>query len=188
MTPERLPLAGDSFQRVLSRFAANEWIRNRSRNRLFAVLWGALATVTSVVLIVFLVRAIRNDQLTGVFVILGVFGSLVMYAGWYAYGSARAGVMVTQREVVIRNPFSSRVIPLSDVAEFAHGLQRTQGLEGLFNTGRNPTPGILVKTNQGRSYPVWTLAREGLVWNSAANEVSWAGVAESLNHLVDSLR
>lgn len=61
-------------------------------------------------------------------VILGVlFGAIGLCAAAYARGAARAAFMVTDREVLIRNPFRTRAIPLSDVSCFTAGgsLQRS---------------------------------------------------------------
>ena len=163
---------------MLSAFARDEWIQNRRRNRSFAVIWGLLSTGVLVTLAVFLVLAIRNRQVLGAFVILGALGPLVLYAGWYARGSVRAGLMITDETVAIRNPFRTREVAIADVVRFTAG-----GQPGQYG---NPTPGVLLEVRAGRSYPVWTLAREGLVWNSAANVASWDGIAESLNNLLPS--
>ena len=116
-----------SFERVLSTLASGEWIQNRRRNRSFAVIWGLLAAGYGFC-VYLLVGAIRNDQILGVFVILAAFSPLAVHAGWYAFGSARAGLMITHDAVIIRNPLRKREVPVQDVARFTAGKQPAEGV------------------------------------------------------------
>jgi hypothetical protein len=85
-------------------------------------------------------------------------------------------LLVADGMVVIRNPAKKREIPISDVLRFTAG-QQTSGYG-------NPTPGVMLELHGGRAYPVWTLAREGFVWNSSRNVAGWVAVADSLNELL----
>lgn len=105
--------------------------------------------------------------------ILGVLG---FYSVAYARGAARAAFIITSREVVIRNPLRTTSIPITEVSRFTAGKQPA----GM----GNPTPGVLVERRDGRSYPIWTLAREGHLWNSQKNTEAWTGVADDLNTLL----
>ncbi len=124
----------------------------------------------------FLVVAIGNRQIGGGLLVLAVFGILSLGAAWYAFGCARAGLLVADGMVVIRKPAKKREIPISDVLRFT-AAQQPSGYG-------NPTPGVMLELHSGRAYPVWTLAREGLVWNSSRNVTGWVAVADSLNELL----
>ena len=103
---------------------------------------------------------------------------MAIYAGRYAVGCARAGLIIGADGVVIRNPLKTRTVALSDATCFTAAQQPAQH--------GNPTPGVVLEVNSGSVYPVWTFAREGLVWNSAKNTAAWQDVAQSLNELLRS--
>ena len=48
----------------------------------------------------------------------------------------------------------------------------------------NPTPGIGLLKTDGTTVQVWTLVKEGFVWNARRNEQSFEPLAESLNSLL----
>lgn len=140
------------------------------------MIWGLVATFGLTLACVVAVSGIRNDKWIGGAVVAGILGSLALYAAAYARGAARAAFMAASHEVIIRNPLRTMTIPTAEVSRFSAGKQRT----GI----GNPTPGILVERRDGRCYPIWTLAREGYVWNSQKNTEAWSGVAEDLNRLL----
>jgi hypothetical protein len=125
---------------------------------------------------VFLAVAIGNGQIGGGLLVLAVLGTLSLGEVWYAFGCANAGLLVADSMVVIKNPAKKREIPISDVLRFTAG-QQPSGYG-------NPTPGVMLELHGGRAYPVWTLAREGFVWNSSRNVAGWVAVADSLNELL----
>jgi hypothetical protein len=125
---------------------------------------------------VLLVVAIGNRQISGGLLLLAVFGILSLGEAWYAFGCASAGLLVADDVVVIRNPAKKREVPISDVLRFTAG-QQPSGYG-------NPTPGVMLELHGGRAYPVWTLAREGFVWNSSGNVAAWVAAADSLNELL----
>jgi hypothetical protein len=95
----------------------------------------------------------------------------------YAYGCSRAGLRITAQTVYVRNPVRPLTIPVSEVARFGAGGQSTSGLG-------NPTPGIGLLKTDGTTVHVWTLVKEGFVWNARRNEQSFEPLAESLNSLL----
>jgi hypothetical protein len=135
-----------------------------------------LAAATAIVFVVFEALAIRNGTIAGAVVLGTIFGSFTLGSAAYARGVARAGLMVTRHDVVIRNPWRTRRIPISNALRFSAGTQPAY-------LG-NPTPGVLLERKDGRPVPVWTLAREGLVWNTRQGTQAWIGVAENLTDLL----
>jgi hypothetical protein len=151
---------------------------NRDRNRSFAAVWGLIAGASAIVGGLYFATDVRNGHIGAGLVVLAVFGGLTLGPARYAFGCARAGLLIDRGTVVIRNPGRTRELPLSDVHRFVAGRQ-----PNLFG---NPTPGVIVEVEGGRAHPVWTLAREGLVWNTSRNVAGWADVTDSLNELVSA--
>jgi hypothetical protein len=150
------------------------WIENHTRNRRFAVIWGLLASGNTIVGGVLVVLAARKTAIGAIE--LGVsLGLLALSSARSAWGSAHAAIKVTDRAVIVRNVWKTREIPIADIARF------TTGRGGI---AYNATPGVVVQLKDGRAYPVWTLAREGNVWNSKRKATAWQGVADELNRLL----
>jgi hypothetical protein len=93
----------------------------------------------------------------------------------FAYGAGRASLLVTDTEVIVRNPLKTDRFPISVVERFDAGLQPSAG---------QGTPGVLVVLDDGSVARVWTLANEGLVWNFRKHIERWAPVAASLTGLL----
>jgi hypothetical protein len=161
---------------VTSAVARGCWLRNERRNRSFAATWGFLAGGSLVAGVVVLALSAGDGKPGGGLAAFAVFALMALGSGWYALGCARAGLFVADDHVLIRNPTRTREIASSDVVRFSAGDQ-----PGRYG---NPTPGVLLEVAGGRSYPVWTFAREGFVWHSRQNAHAWLATADSLNALV----
>ncbi len=152
------------------------WIRNEYRNWSFATYWGLLSVALAAAAAAFLVSDLRNGKTGGGLFVLGLFGALPLARARHAFGCARAGLLITAEEVLIRNPWRSYDLPFASIRGFA---ARTQAAR----LG-NPTPGVVLELQDGTACSVWTLAREGLVWNTPRNVRRWDEVARELNGLV----
>jgi hypothetical protein len=157
---------------------AGRWIQNQRRNRSFAVVWGSLAAGSAVIAVVLLIIGLRTDKAGGGVVVFALLFIPALAEARFAFGCTNAGLLVTDQAVVIRNPWKSREVPVSEIRRFTAGKQVAQ-------VG-NPTPGIILELKNGSAYGIWTLAREGFVWNSAKNVDAWGPVAQELNALVQS--
>ncbi len=118
----------------------------------------------------------RSEKVGGGLVLFVLFSLGALLEARYAFGCENAGLMVTDGAVVIRNPLRRFEVPISELRRFAAGKQGSQ-------IG-NPTPGIVLELRNGSIFAVWTLAREGFVWNSAKHVVTWTPVAGELNALL----
>jgi hypothetical protein len=162
---------------VLADVVSGRWIRNRERSRAFAVIYGGLGLAWTTLFVALLVSAIQSSEvLFGVFVV-AVFGTLAACTWRVAVGCAKAGLMVTDEFVVIKNPWRTREVPIADVLRFSAGRQ--PALMG------NPTPGVLLERKDGRNHAIWALAREGWVWNSSRNVKAWSETVAVLNKIAN---
>jgi Zn-dependent protease with chaperone function len=164
---------------VIPTVAGGRWIQNRRRNRSFAVVWGLLAWANTITAVALLFSGMRAGKFGGGLVVFAMFLIMAMITARWAVGCAGAGLLVTEQTVVIRNPWRRREVPVAELRRFAAGYQAG-------GYGQNPTPGINLELKSGSTYSVWTLGREGFVWNSARNVVGWVAVAQELNELVHS--
>jgi hypothetical protein len=96
-----------------------------------------------------------------------------------AVGCFRAGVLVTESEVIVRGPWTTRRFALDEVDHFEAKLQ--EELEGS-----NPTGGVVLTLRDGRRFDVWTLAKESFAWNNEAVAERWHPTSAALNWLVRS--
>jgi hypothetical protein len=140
------------------------------------MIWALLAAATTAGAIAFLFSGLRNGKPGGGLFLFALFMTLAIATARFAFGCAKAGLLVTEQKVTVRNPRRTYEIPRSELHRFTAGTQAAR-------LG-NPTPGVVLELKSGSVYPVWTLAREGLVWNKANNVSRWTGVAEELNALV----
>jgi hypothetical protein len=164
--------ADDGFMSEV-RVITGEWIQNRSRKRKTAFTWGALATFGALGFVACLAGAVERPGLLLFAVIFGAYG----YGSFrIARGSYRAGLLVGTDEILVRNPFKTVQLPRRAVERFVTGGQ-TYGFG-------NPVPGILVQLRDGSSVNVWTLAREGAVWNEKKIARGWDATADRLNALL----
>lgn len=152
------------------------WLKNERRNRSFAATWGVMAGCSLIAGVVVLTVSAGNGKLGGGLAAFAVFGMMGLATGWYAVGCARAGLLVADDKIVIKNPTAKREVSTSDVRRFTAGEQPGQIA--------NPTPGVMVELDDGRRYRVWTFAREGFVWNTARNVGRWNATADALNDLI----
>lgn len=130
----------------------------------------------TVIALAALVAGVRAHQVGGGLLAFGVVAIAAAYPTLYAFGCSRAGLLVTDQAVVVRNPLKKWEIPVTEVRRFVAGTQPAwQG---------NPTPGVLVELNDGSARPIWTFAKEGFVWNTRKNTAPFNPLAEELNALL----
>jgi hypothetical protein len=97
-----------------------------------------------------------------------------------AIGAWRAGVMVTQTEIIVRGPWGAESFPIDDAKRFvAMAIPAEKG---------NPTPGVVLELHDGSAAPIWALAKEGLVWNTERNVDAHRDTAEALNRILDTVQ
>lgn len=155
------------------RVITGEWIQNRPRNRKTAIPWGAMATFGALGFVACLAGSPQTPGLLLFALIFGAYGYLSFRT---ARGSLRAGLLVGTDEIVVRNPFKTVQLSRQEVERFVTGGQN-------YGFG-NPVAGILVQLRDGSRVNVWTLAREGAVWNEKKIAHAWDATAEQLNTLL----
>ncbi len=131
--------------------------------------WGLSAAFGLIMVAVTATIAIRDHKWIGGAVVLGILGALALSDAASARRTARAAFMVTNREVIVRNPWQTKTFPIAEVSRFAP---------------RYPMPGVVVELKDGRLYPIWTLSQEGPRWKAKQRREEWAVVADQLNALL----
>ena len=112
----------------------------------------------------------------GWLVLAGFIALMAVLSARLLVGWARAGLMVTADEVVVRGPWVTRRIARSWVDRFEAGLQHT--------AAGNPTPGVVLRLGDGSAVNVAALATEAMVWSSARKVPRWEATAAELNALL----
>src|SRR4051794_40345783 len=111
------------------------WVRRRRRNLGFGLAWGAMAVAwLSLGVVILTLSDVPFGSRLGAAAIFIIPALAVLRV---AVGCLRAGVLVTDTEVVIRGPWTTRHIPLNAVDHFEAKLQ--EELEGS-----NPTGGVVL--------------------------------------------
>jgi hypothetical protein len=157
--------------------ARSVWIRNRRRTRA----WAGIAVLWSVVFacLLFISGDLDGHLTLGASLGLGVFYFGIAALGMgFARRIARAGLWIGPDGIVVRGPFRTRSIPLTDAAIFAPGLQ---------GRGGNGTPCPMLERRGGRAIGVWALGRRN-IWfryQRLAREIQ--PLCDELNALVDTL-
>ena len=155
------------------------WVARATRNRSFALIWGAYALGCFAVAIwILFTPGVRDTIATrlGGFVFFVVPGVLLVRT---ARRCARAGVLVRDDDIVIRGPLKTWTVPIADAEEFCPGLQGGVG---------NGTGGIVLKVRDDRPIPIWTLAKESFVWNMDEAAEAFEPTADKLNALLRDAR
>jgi hypothetical protein len=153
------------------------WVRRRRRNLGFGIGSGAMAVAWLALGIVILTLSdVEFGNRVGAAAIFIVPALAVLRV---AVGCLRAGVLVTDTEVVVRGPWTTRDVPLSEVDHFEAKLQ--EELEG-----RHPTGGVVLLLRDGRRFSVWALGKESFAWNNEAVAERWHPTCDALNWLVRS--
>jgi hypothetical protein len=151
------------------------WVRRSGRNLGFGIAWAAMAVAWLAVgvLILGLSDVSFGNRLgaAAIFIVPAV-GVLKV-----ALGCIRAGVLVTDSEVIVRGPWTTRRFALNEVDHFEAKLQ--EELEGSNSTG-----GVVVILRDGRRFSVWALAKESFAWNNEAVAERWHPTSAALNRLV----
>lgn len=148
--------------------------KNRGRNRVWTVLAGLHAAFWFAMTVALVAMAFsQSTDEPGFLLIVPVFLGIGIASARFARRAAGAGVSVSQAEVIVDGPWRTRRLRTSTVESFEAGLQPS-------NFG-NPVPGILVQRVDGSPVSVWSLASEGLVWNSQRNAQRWDRTAAQLN-------
>jgi hypothetical protein len=151
------------------------WLRRSRRNYGFALGWGTIA-VGSIAMggvMLGLPNVTLANRIGAASV--WVFPGLVVLK--VAIGCWRAGVLITDTEVVVRGPWMTRRFTIAAVDRFEAKPQEEM-------KGGNPTAGVVLVLRDGRRFDVWALAKEGLVWNTEKIVSGWAPTADALNGLV----
>ena len=152
---------------------SEQWIQNRPRNTWTAFVWGLLTGIFGLFAISCLVAAVNQP---GLLLFAVAFAPFAYGCFRYARGAYRAGLFIGVDEVVVRNPLKTFRLRRRDVERFVAGGQ-DYGVA-------NPVPGVLVVGRDGAKTRVWTLAREGLVWQESKNIRRWEQTADELSALL----
>jgi hypothetical protein len=163
----------------MTQVARHSWIRRPSRNVGFACGY-ALAGAWLLVMLAAALSELANrggNIWVGLTVVLAGLAALAvrLLVGW-----ARAGLLVTTDEVVVRGPWATRRIALTFADRFEAGLQHT--------AVGNPTPGVVLRLRDGSAVNVAALATESMVWSCASKVDRWEPVAKRLNDLLTKPR
>jgi hypothetical protein len=152
--------------------AADTWIRNRWRNLVCALALGCLAAFW-VALGVALLASHPDGGRTAVGITLALAG---VFQARMAVGAARAGLLVTLTEVVVRNPLTTVSVPRADVERFEAGRHAY--------ASRTPTAGVRLLRRDGAPVWVFALGADGFVWNVARVARRLDDTADALNALI----
>jgi hypothetical protein len=151
------------------------WVRRRARNIGFGLAYGALALLwIGFGAVVVATGDVAFANRIGAAATFLVPGSVVLKV---ALGCLRAGVLVTERGVVVRGPWTTRRFELAQVDRFEAHLQ-----EEL--RGANPVGGVVLILRDGRRFSVWALAKESLASNNDSVAQGWTPTADALNALL----
>jgi hypothetical protein len=150
--------------------APGVWLRQRTRNRVFgwacvlaAAAFGGAAIACVAVLVV------TGAPFLAVLAVL--CGVPAAAAARVAPGCFKAGVLIREDVVIIRNPWRTWTIPAGEVERFECGVHTTMG---------NTTPGVLAILRDGSRVSVWSLASDGFTWTAGRDAARWHGVASGL--------
>ncbi len=158
--------------------AANLWMRNGRRTRV----WGAIAALWSVLFacLLFGPTGADGNVPTLAYLLTGVF-----YFGVAAVGLAlawrvlRAGVWIAPDGIVVRGPFRTQSVALSDAVRFVPGLQ---------GRGGNGTPCPMLERRDRRAVGVWALGRRNIWFRYERLCREIQPLCDELNSLVASMR
>jgi hypothetical protein len=156
----------------------NVWIRNRRRTRA----WAAIAVVWAVALAVmpFIQGDFRGQlSLAGDVILAVVYLGIAGLGLAVAVRVARAGVSIESDGIIVRGPFTTRVVSLADAESFVPGLQGGWG---------NGTPCPTLKRRHGRPVGVWALGRRNVVFRYQRLFKEIQPRCDELNELVESQR
>jgi len=153
------------------------WVRRRRRNVSFGIGYGAMAVASLGLGIAIL--TVSNVSAANRIVAAAVVIVPALAVLRVAVGCLRAGVLVTDTDVIVRGPWTTRRIALRDVDRFEAKPQ-----EEL--RGSNPTGGVVLICRDGRRFSVWALAKESFAWNTEAVAERWHPTSAALNWLVRS--
>jgi hypothetical protein len=149
----------------------NVWLRRPERNASFGTTAAAAALFAGAMTVISVVVAVLDAQPMSL-AFLPLYGPAAYALGRVALGCFRAGVLIEDDVVVVRNPWRERRFPVAEVARFVAGEQPS-------GYG-NPTPGVVLVLRDGSHVSIWSLAAEGLAWNNDRNAARWRGVADGL--------
>jgi hypothetical protein len=105
------------------------------------VTWGVLAAATAIFGVVVTVSAFATSSVAIGLLVFALFLVPSLLIGRYAVGCAKAGLLVTDQKIVIRNPLRQREVPVADVLRFSAGAQPA--------SYGNPTPGVVLELKDG---------------------------------------
>jgi hypothetical protein len=112
-------------------------------------------------------NTVGNDL--GIVAICAVLAAVVF---WVGYRMFRAGLWIGPEGVVVRGPFRTKTLSLTDADSFVPGILAGPG---------NGTPCAMLKRHDGPPVGVWALGREGVIWR-------YATYVEEMKPLCDELK